>query len=155
VTTIDPTTLAPDELAAMLTAWAEGHLACEAAVGLLTHAAGGYWIRRRGFLTACVTAVDDGWSRHGEVPMAVIDWDDVAGFLQAGVVASSGELSVLRTATSLAGVDVGPLREVTACLDVGNLALVLDAIAHQAGWHERGVTRTVTGHLDTPRGGGR
>lgn len=143
--TIDQTTLDPGQLAAMLAAWAEGYYPSEAAVGLLTYGAGGHWLRRRDFLTACVEAVDDGWSRDGAVPMAVIDWDAVEAFLAGGVAASSGELSVLRAAASLAGANVGSLREVTASLDDGNLGHVLDAIAHRAGWHEHGFTRTVTG----------
>jgi hypothetical protein len=151
VSTIDPTTLDPGELAVMLAAWAEGDYPSEASVGLLTHAAAGLWLRRREFLTACVEAVDDGWSRHGETPMAVIDWPAVATYIAAGVPASSGELNVLRAAASLAGADVGSLREVTASLDVDNLGQVLDAVAHRAGWHERHLSRTVTGHL----GGGR
>ena len=146
MTAIDPTTLDPGELAEMLAAWADGDYATEAAVGLLTHAAGGLWLRRNDFRAACIEAVDNGWSRHGAVPMAVIDWDDVRTFLDAGVPASSGEASVLRTAASLAGVDAGPLREVTASLDVGNLGQVLDALAHRAGWHEHHLSRTVTGH---------
>ena len=151
MTAIDPTTLDPGELGEMLAAWADGDYATEAAVGLLTHAAGGLWLRRNDFRAACIEAVDDGWSRHGTVPMAVIDWDDVRTFLGAGVPASSGEASVLRTAASLAGMDAGPLREVTASLDVGNLGQVLDALAHRAGWHEHHITRTVTG-LQTATG---
>jgi len=145
VTAIDPTTLPPDQLAEMLAAWAEGDYASEAAVGLLTHAARGYWLRSHLFLANCVTAVDDGWSRHGEVPMAVIDWEAVPALIAGGVPASSGELRVLCAAASLAGVDTGPLRELTASLDVDNLAAVLDAIAHSSGWHEYGLTHTVTG----------
>ena len=154
MTEIDPTTLEPDELAVMLAAWAEGTYTTEAAVGLLTHAVRGHWLGRRDFLTACVWAVDDAWSRHGQVPMAVIDWDDVTAFLAGGAGGSSGEMSVLRTAASLAGQDTGPLCEVTSSLDEGNLGLVLDAIAHRAGWHEHHMTHTVTGRF-TPRGGAR
>jgi hypothetical protein len=142
---LDPTAFDPGELAAMLAAWAEGYYPSEAAVGLLTHGAGGQWLRRRDFLTACVEAVDDGWSREGAVPMAVIDWDAVEAFLAGGAAASSGELSVLRAAASLAGANAGSLCEVTASLDVTNLGHVLDAIAHRSGWHEHGFTRTVTG----------
>jgi hypothetical protein len=129
----------------MLAAWAAGDYACEAAVGLLTHGARGHWLRRRDFLTSCVEAVDDGWTRDGLVPMAVIDWDAVRAFLDAGVGASSGELSVLRVAASLGGVDVGSLREATSSLDESNLAHVLNALAHMAGWHEYGTVRTITG----------
>jgi hypothetical protein len=154
MSSIDPTTVGPGDLAVMLAAWAKGDYPSEAAVGLLTHAAGGLWLRRRDFLTACVEAVDDGWSGQGPVPMAVIDWTAVARFIDAGVPASSGELGVLRAAASLAGAEVGPLREVTASMDVTNLGLLLDAVAHRAGWHERHVARTVTGHLDSAHGRG-
>jgi hypothetical protein len=151
MTVFDATALDPDELAVMLSAWAEGAYPAEAAVGLLTHGAGGLWLRRRDFLAACVEAVDDGWSRRGVVPMAFIDWDAVVRFLAAGAPASSGEVSVLRAAASVAGVAAGSLLEVTGSLDVDNLGQVLEAIAHRAGWHERGVVRTVTGHAGGER----
>ena len=77
--------------------------------------------------------------------MAVIDWEAVPALIAGGVPASSGELRVLCAAASLAGVDTGPLRELTASLDVDNLAAVLDAIVHCSGWHEHGLTHTVTG----------
>lgn len=108
MTVLDPTTFDPGELAEMLTAWAQGSYDIEAAVGLLTHGAGGLWLRRRDFLTNCVEAVDDGWSRHGPVPMAFIDWDAVTEFIHAGIRASSGEAGVLRAADCLAGADVLP-----------------------------------------------
>lgn len=145
MTKLDPTTFDPGRLAGMLAAWAEGDYAGEAATGLLVHGARGHWLHRRDFLTTCVQAIDDGWSIDGPVPMAIIDWEAVEAFLTAGAAASSGELSVLRAAASLAGVDAGSLREVTASLDVGNLGHVLDAVAHRAGWHEHGFSRTVTG----------
>jgi hypothetical protein len=154
--TIDPSTLDPGQLAAMLAAWAEGYHPGEAAVGLLARGAGGFWLRRRDFLAACIEAVDDGWSCGAVLPLAAVDWEAVETFLADGVVASSGELSVLRVAASLAGAQVGSLREVTASLDVDNLGHVLDAIAHRAGWHERGACRTVTGRqTTTTRGVGR
>ena len=138
MTVLDATTIPPAELVGMLAAWADGDYTSEAAAGLLAHAAGGVWLRRRDFLAACVEAVDDGWSRDGIVPMASIDWDAVTSFLAAGASASSGEINVLRAAASLAGKPTGDLREVTTSLDPSNLGFVLDAVAHRAGWHERG-----------------
>jgi hypothetical protein len=143
VPTIDPTTLAPTQLAPMLRAWAAGLYPSEAAVELLI--AHGHWLRRRDFLSALVDAVDDGWGRHGEVPMASIDWERVETFLDQAA-ASSSEVAILRFAASLAGTEGGPsLLQMTASLGHTNAGLVLEALAHRCGWHEHGATKTVTG----------
>ena len=63
---------------------------------------------------------------------------------------SSGELAVLLLAASLAGVEAGSLRDLTAGLGPNALALVLDAIAHRAGWHETGRSHRTTGRLPGP-----
>jgi hypothetical protein len=144
VSTIDPSTLTPTQLAPMLRAWAAGLYPSEAAVELLI--AHGRWLRRRDFLACLVDAVDDGWGPRGEVVhMASIDWERVEAFLaQAG--ASSSEAAVLRFAASLAGVPGGPsVLEMTAGLDDVNAGLVLEALARRCGWHERGVIKTVIG----------
>ena len=143
MTTLDPTTIDTDRLGRMLTAWAGGHLPNEAGVALLT--AHETWLRRRDFLTACLDTVDDGPTGGPDpTPMAAIAWTRVPGFA-ATARASSGELAVLLLAASLAGQDTGSLRDLTGGLGPNTLALVLDAIAHRAGWHETGHTRTVTG----------
>jgi hypothetical protein len=144
VSTIDPTTLTPTQLAPMLRAWAAGLYPGEATVELLI--AHGRWLRRRDFLASLVDAVDDGWGPRGEVvPMASIDWERVEIFLAQAVVSSS-EAAVLRFAASLAGVPGGPsVLEMTASLDDVNTGLMLEALAHRCGWHEHGAIKTITG----------
>jgi hypothetical protein len=153
VPTLDPETISPDQLATMLRSWASGLYTSEAAVDLLI--AHGTWLARRDFRQALVDAVDDGWGRGGDVePMASIDWDGVPGFLdQPEVGASSSDVTILKFAASMVGAG-GPssLMEITGSLDETNARLVLDALAHRFGWHERGTTFTVTGHVGRPRG---
>src|SRR5215218_2500763 len=150
MTTLDPTTLSAEKLAPMLRAWASGLFATEAAVELLI--AHDVWPRRRDFLFTLVDAVDDGWARRGTVaPMASIDWDRVEAFL-VSAPASRSEIAVLRLAASLAGSTVNrPLHDATAGLDETNTTLVLNAIAHRCGWHERGTTQLITGTLGASR----
>jgi hypothetical protein len=150
VTTIDPTTLSPAQLAPMLRAWAAGLYASEAAVELLI--AHGSWLCRRDFLASLVDAVDDGWGPRGAVvPMASVDWERAEAFLTEAYAASS-EIAMLRLAASLAGVTGGPsLLEMTGGLDDVNAGHVLEALAHRFGWHERGTRRRVTGSFgDSP-----
>jgi hypothetical protein len=144
VTTLDLTTIPTDDLAQMLAAWSSGHLPGEAAVGLL--AAHETWLRRRDFLAACLCPVDDGTDEPADVRMAAIDWARVPGFA-ATARGSSGELAVLLLAASLAGIDTGSLADLTSSLGPNTLALVLDAIAHRADWHETGRTHTTTGRI--------
>jgi len=147
MTSIDPTTLTSEELAAMLRAWASGLFPSEASVQLLI--AHDVWLHRRDFRLTLVDAVDDGWGPKGTVvPMASIDWDRVEAFL-VSAPASTSEVSVLRLAASLAGTAISvPLRDATKGLDETNAALVLDAVAHRCGWHERGTARLITGRFD-------
>ncbi len=140
---LEPTSLTPEQLTPMLHAWAKGSYADESAVNLL--AVHGTWLARRDFLAACVEAVDDGWTRDGPTPIAAIDWPGAARFASTAP-ASTSETLILRLACSLAGVDTGTLRELTAGLDTTNTARVLDALAHRAGWHERGIQHIVDGH---------
>ena len=142
--TLDPTSIQPADLAPMLRAWSSGSYPSEAAVGLLiSH---GHWLRRRDFLTRLVDAVDDGWGPRGTVlPMATVDWEAVPDFAER-VPASSSELTILRLAASLAGVNGrASVMELTSFLDVTNGRHVLDAIAHRFGWHERGTSHLVNG----------
>jgi hypothetical protein len=150
VTDIDPTTLTPAQLEPMLRAWAAGLYPSEAAVELLI--AQGAWLQRRDFLATLVDAVEDGWGPRGQVvPMASIDWERVEGFL-AQAPSSSGEAALLRLAASLAGATGGPsLLAMTASMDEANAGRVLEALAHRFGWHERGITRTVSGTFEPGR----
>jgi hypothetical protein len=140
---LDPTTFTPDQLADMLHAWADGLYTDEAAVGLLiTHRT---WLTRRDFLTSCVDAIDDGWTREGSAAMASIDWARAAR-LAYDAPCSTSESAVLRLAASLAGTSTGDLATLTRGLDVTNIARLLEALAHRAGWHESHHAYTVTGH---------
>jgi hypothetical protein len=117
------TTLTPDQLAALLRAWAAGYYADEAAAQLLTehHT----WLTRADFLAACVE-----YDHDGTTPSAWVVWEAVPAFLDR-VGCSSSEARVLRLATELAGVDTGvPLAELLSSLDDRNSRLVVDAIAH-------------------------
>jgi hypothetical protein len=115
----------------------------------------GHGLARRDFRHALVDGVDDGWGRSGGVePMASIDWDAVGEVLeQPDVGASASEVTILKLAASMAGA-CGPASpmEITGVLDETNGRLVLDALAHRFGWHGRGTTFTVTGHVGRPRG---
>jgi hypothetical protein len=85
--------------------------------------------------------------------MASIDWDRVEAFL-ATAAASSSEVAVLRLAASLAGATTStPLRDLTGGLDDTNSALVLNALAHRYGWHQRGRVCLVTGTFTAPTDG--
>jgi hypothetical protein len=140
---LDPTIVTSEQLSAMLQTWAEGSFSDEGAVNLL--AVHGTWLAREDFLKQCVEAVDDGWTREGSAPMAVINWDAAARF--AGTVpASTSEVAILQLACSMAGVDTGAIGELTAGLDQTNTARVLDALAHRAGWHEDGIEHTTDAH---------
>jgi hypothetical protein len=138
----------------MLRAKAEGDYADEAATELLI--AYGTWLARGDFRAKLVEAVDDGWSRHGQVPMAFIDWKGVPDFLHE-TPTSSGEAGILRIAASIAGADTGPLSVLTYSLDPTNTEFVLQALAHAAGWHERHrhafITGDVAGDLTTAEHG--
>ena len=144
---IDASTLTPSQLEPMLRAWARGVHCEEAAVELVIRH--GTWLTRPDFRRECVTAVDDGVPGDQRIPMAAISWQRSAAFLETAP-ASRSEAGILRLACSLAGVNTGALRELTAGLDPVNTARVLDALAHRAGWHERGMRHTVDGRQDRP-----
>lgn len=137
-------------LATQLRAWARGHYPTEAAVDLLIAHRG--WLVRRDFLDACV-----GTPRVLDVPLAsediaVLDFDEAAVIAEGGprsLPASDSELQILAVAVSLAGYALDrSLADLIVGLDPINTARVLHAIAHVAGWHERGYVQTVTGHVD-------
>ena len=145
MTELDPCAMNAAEIAPMLRAWAQGMYVDEAAVGLLI--CHGHWLTRRDFRAQCVDALQDGWTRDGVASLASIDWTAAVKLAESGPCSSS-EKAMLLTACSLAGVDAGPLSTLTRSLDHANLTLVLQAIAHRAGWHEHSFMTAVTGHLD-------
>lgn len=144
MTTLNALQLTVAQLTPMLRAWAEGDYGAEAATELLI--AHGTWPARGDFRAKLVDAVDDGWTHDGFAPMAVIDWKGVPDFLHE-TPASSGEAGILRIAASIAGTDTGPLKALTYSLDPTNTELVLQALAHAAGWHERHRHAFITGDI--------
>lgn len=147
---IDPCTVTTEDLAAMLRVWTSGLYTSEAAVELLIgHRS---WLRRADFLHACVEVVEDGFFNGREVPMAAIDWREARAGLDDGVFGgSSTDLQILRLAISMSGDYTPPdptsLGELIPGLDARNTSLVLESIAHLAGWHEQHQARRVTGEL--------
>jgi hypothetical protein len=109
--------------------WAKGLLGTEAAVELLI----GHrlWLYRDDFREV---AVEFGWEAFGGRVMAVVDFEAVAGALEAGELPCAGsEGQVLRLAASIAaGVPVDLGGAVTG-LDAANTGLVADAVLHAAG----------------------
>ncbi|MQA16948.1 MAG: hypothetical protein GEV09_23295 [Pseudonocardiaceae bacterium] len=126
-------------LSGELRAWAAGSYRDEAAVELLI--AHRVWLARRDFRRACLTA-DGGYAWFDADRAArIADGDETVA-----LPASSSELRVLAIAAHLAGCPGGrSLGDLLTGLDASNVRLVLDAVAHTAGWHEQGLTHTVTG----------
>lgn len=137
-----------DTLAAQLRAWASGDHRIEAAVDLLI--AHQSWLRRGDFLAACVHATDPDLVTIG-LPARWLNFDEAAHIAQGGpasLPASDSELQVLGIAASLADAHHDrSLHDLLTGLDDRNIALVLDAIAHAAGWHQTDNAYTVTGHV--------
>lgn len=150
--TINPTTLGEPELAQMLRTWADGVHSAEAAVNLVINAR--IWLTRPDFRRECVIAVNDGVQRGVHVPMAAISWHAAARYAE-DASASRGQIAMLRLACSLAGVQTGSLRELTAALDPTNTARLIDALAHRDGWHVSGITHTTDGSQRPPDLAGR
>ena len=133
----DITELTFEQIATGLRAWAHGLYVVEAAVEvLLAHRA---WLRRVDFRRAALWISDDNPAYIG------VDWTNAARF--AGRAPASGsEIAMLRVAVGLAGQEVPEsLGDLLSGLDQANIAIVLDAVAHAAGWHERGTVAFVTG----------
>ena len=147
--TLDAARLTPEQLAPMLRAWAAGILASQAAIELLIRH--DVWLRRPDFRAALVDAVTDGWGPGGTIqPLAAVDWDGVETYLDTAICSRS-DAAVLRLAASLAGVTVqDSLLAMTSSLDDVNATLILDALAHRFGWHERGRSHLVDGVLRRP-----
>lgn len=149
--TIDARTFTEPELREMLRTLANGSHSIEAAVELVINS--GTWLRRGDFLRDCVTAVSDGPHNRGHAPLATINWHAAAQYAEHAP-ASRGETAMLRLACSLAGVPTGSLRDLTVALDPTNTGRLIDAIAHNAGWHQSGITHS-TGDSQTTLTSGR
>ena len=130
--------LCGEDLAAALRVWAKGLLSTEAAAELLI----GHrlWLYRGDFREV---AVEFGWEVFSGRVMAAVDFEAVAGTLEAGELPCSGsEGQVLRLAASIAaGVPV----------DLGGAVSGLDA-AEPAWSPRRCCPRPVTGDLMAGRG---
>ncbi|NMR19176.1 hypothetical protein [Cellulomonas fimi] len=125
-----------DQIATGLRAWARGLYPAEAAVELLLAHRG--WLHRRDFTGIALLIGDDGPEYIG------IDWT-AAAELARRAPASGSEIAMLQVAVGLAGHDLEqPLGHLLSRLDQVNTTIVLHAIAHTAGWHERGKVALVT-----------
>lgn len=129
-----------------LRAHARGLHATEAAVELLI--AHGVWLRRRDFFHRFMNYTDNP-PRTGGEPIAYVRWDRVVAAIAAGAFlpCSAGELQVVQCAAGLAGYGQWSLRDAINSLDFENLTLVMQAMAHLRGWHERGRRATITGDV--------
>ncbi|MXM69174.1 hypothetical protein GR925_38745 [Streptomyces sp. HUCO-GS316] len=124
-----PIEIAPEDLAEIAQARAEGSPAQSAAVHLLVQH--GHWIARLAERPGLLLIGYD----EGKPEPYGIDWPMVAALLAAkGLVGSSGELGILAIAASLADSTV-PVRlgDAVSSLDASNLDLVLKAIAQANG----------------------
>lgn len=105
-----------------------------------------YWLGRSGFRRAALWISDDGPEFIG------VDWAAASEFAD-GTAASSSELAMLRIAVGLGGQRLHEsLGDLLTGLDRANVAIVLQAIARTAGWHERGLTELVTGRVGSDCG---
>jgi hypothetical protein len=109
--------------------WAKGLLSAEAAVELLI----GHrlWLYRGDFRAI---GVEFGWEMFTGRVMAAVDFEALAGALDAGELpCASSEGQMLRLAASIvAGVPVDLGGAVTG-LDVASIGLVAEAVLHAAG----------------------
>lgn len=144
---IDPTTLSEPDLEQMLRTWADGAHSSEAAVNLIINAR--TWLARADFRRECVVAISDAVHLGAHPPMATIRWAAAARYAEHST-ASRSETALLRLACSLAGVQTGSLRELTAPLDPTGTARLIDALAHRDGWHISGITYTTDGSQEAP-----
>ncbi|HEY6424542.1 MAG TPA: hypothetical protein VIY28_15105 [Pseudonocardiaceae bacterium] len=114
-------------MTASLRAWAEGLLACEAAVELLIgHRC---WLDREDFLALAVECLDDGVR-----PMAALGWAAAVTALDTDRLPCSGsDAQMLRLAAGIAGGVPVDLGDALSGLDRHNAALVAAAVVHAAG----------------------
>lgn len=144
---VDPTSLPTGALISALSSGVRGDYAQEAAVDLLARfgCPSGFWLRRPGFLDNCVevwlaVAPEDTTGTLVHRLDARIDGAALAVLLNAHrIEGAAGELRVLHLVAGLLGYPTGrPLSEQLAGLDEDTTVLVLRAVAHVGGWHERG-----------------
>ena len=150
---LDPALLPTEALVSALSRGARGDYAHEAAVDLLAGfgCPSGFWLRRSDFLDNCIeawlsAAPDD--TTRARVPMvnARIDGAALADLLDGHhIEGAGGELRILHLVAGLLGHLTGrPLSEQLLGLDEDTTVLVLRAVAHVGGWHERGRTFVFT-----------
>lgn len=138
--------LTPSDLADALRRSAKGIYSEEAAVELLI--AHQTWLRRNDFRPYIRVFQDE----PDDTPMAAIKWLTLVAAIDGNrFAASGGELQILCAATSLTRNGHWVLHDLISSLDVVNLGLLFQAMAHARGWHERGHTATITGDFTPPR----
>lgn len=146
---VDPTLLPTRALVSALSRGARGDYAHEAAVNLLARfgCPSGFWLRRPAFLDNCVQAwlvmaPDDTTGAVAHRVDARIDGAALAALLDGyHIEGATGELRVLHLVAGLLGYPTArPLSDQLLGLDEDTTVLVLRAIAHVGGWHERGRT---------------
>ena len=146
---VDPTLLPARALVSALLRGARGDYAQEAAVDMLARfgCPSGFWLRRPAFLDNCVEAwlaiaPDDTTGALAHRVDARIDGAALAALLdEHHIEGSAGELRVLHLVAGLLGYPTArPLSDQLLGLDEDTTVLVLRAVAHVGGWHERGRT---------------
>lgn len=146
---LDPTLLPTRALVSALSRGARGDYAHEAAVNLLARfgCPSGFWLRRPAFLDNCVEAwlvlaPDDTTGAVAHRVDARIDGAALATLLDGHhIEGATGELRVLNLVAGLLGYPTArPLSDQLLGLDEDTTVLVLRAVAHVGGWHERGRT---------------
>jgi len=143
---LDPAGLTPSQLPPMLRSWALGMPGVEAAVEILI--AHGQWLERPDFRERCMTADDHAWAPDGTIcSIASLDWSAVDEFEPDE---QSSDRSLLRLACALADGHrhaVGLGSEIRY-LDQAAVLLVMEGIAHLAGWPDTGTTARITGRFE-------
>lgn len=136
-----PDDMTQGELIDALRCAAAGDYGHEAAIGMLIEQQN--WLLREEFRQYIEFP-----RSHGGPILATIRWSQVVtAIVGKQFPASSGELSFLKAAAMVSGHGDWRLADLMTGLDVLNIRTVLQAIAHIAGWHERGVEATITGNL--------
>jgi hypothetical protein len=119
------------DLAAALRACANGLYPLEAGTGLLI--SNGSFLNRDDFTSRFITtgtSISD-----GATPMAAVDWGAATAALNAGELpCSGGERRILLLSASLAGGIPVDLHDTITGLDDANVALLVTAVQHAAGW---------------------
>jgi hypothetical protein len=124
-----------DDLAEELRAWARGLYPCEAAVEVLIRS--GMHHRLDGYPDVMGRPDEYRW----------VHWDALVAVADNGPW-SGGERRLLLAAAALSG-EVAVRVDLTGLNEPWTL-LVLHAVAHTGGWHERGTTARIDGTFTTP-----